>query len=191
MELHKLGVKVFAENGRDVGLLEFIPVFHRWIQGQVLDDLLIDVADYSHMHAGPGIVLVAHEGNYGFDETGERRGLVYYSKHELPGYLHDRLVVVLKKALAACRRLEQEAEFMGRLRFRADELQIFANDRLAAPNTDETFAAFEPVLRALLDKLYPDTVYDLVRESDPKERFAVTIRAARPLEPATLLNRLP
>ena len=74
MDLQKIGMKFFAEDGSTIDLVEFIPIFHRWIQNKALSDLLIDVADYSHVHAGPGILLIAHEGNYAVDETGNRRG---------------------------------------------------------------------------------------------------------------------
>ncbi len=190
MEPDRLGVKCFVENAASAELLEFIPIFHRWIQTRALDDLLIDVADYSHMHAGPGILLVAHEGNYGLDETGHRRGLVYYSKRELEGSLSERLTTVCKKVLKACERLEREPEMQGRLKFRGDELQVFANDRLLAPNSDETWAVFEPELRVLLSRLYPSAEYSLSREPDPKERFSVTIKASAPVEIGTLLQRL-
>lgn len=190
MELHKLGVKFFVQDPASVGFLEFIPIFHRWIQTRALDDLLIDVADYSHVHAGPGILLVAHEGNYGVDETGNRRGLLYYSKHPLEGDLAVRLTTVCRKTLQACRLLEREPELEGRIKFRGEKLQVFANDRLAAPNTDETFAAFEPALTEFLARLYPGEEYLLIRETDPKERFSVTVRASVPVEVGTLLERL-
>ncbi|MDQ2696553.1 MAG: hypothetical protein M3Z21_14510 [Pseudomonadota bacterium] len=189
MELHKLGIKIFAADAERVDLLALIPVFHRWIQTYALEDLLVDVADYSHVHAGPGILLVAHEGNYGFDETGSRRGLMYYAKRELPGTLDERLAAVCRKALTACRLLEQDAGLQGQVSFRGDEIQLFANDRLAAPNTDETFAGLQPALEALLARLYPQG-YTLAREADRKERFAVTVKAAEATDVETLLQRL-
>lgn len=190
LELHKLGVKFFTGDTTSVGLLEFIPVFHRWIQARVLDDLLIDVADYSHVYAGPGILLVAHEGNYSMDETNNRRGLAYYSKHPLAGDLEERLTTVCRKALKACQLLVQETELKDRLMFRGEALQVFANDRLVAPNTEETWQAFEPVLRALLARLYPGADYELTRETDPKERFSVTIKVENPAAIDALLECL-
>ena len=44
-----------------------------------------DVADYSHMHAGPGIVLVANDANVSIDESDDRRGLLYSRKSPLSG----------------------------------------------------------------------------------------------------------
>jgi hypothetical protein len=37
------------------------PLFHEWIRTDRLpDETFIDVADYSHLKDGPGVVLVAH-----------------------------------------------------------------------------------------------------------------------------------
>ena len=190
MELYRIGVKFFAEQDADMPLVEFIPIFHRWIQAGTLGELLIDVADYGHVWAGPGIVLVAHEGNYAVDETGGRRGLVYYCKHAFGGTLSERLRVVCVKALTACRLLEEGPETRGRLRFRGDEVEIFSNDRLAAPNTEETYAAIEPALHDLCRRLYPEGSCSLLRRSDPKERFAVTVKGPPPVTVDTLLQQV-
>src|SRR5262245_66172288 len=79
MEVHKLGVKFFAADPTSVRLDAFIPIFHGWIQRQNLaGHLLIDVHDYSHIHDGPGILLVAHEGNVSIDMSDGRPGRMYY-----------------------------------------------------------------------------------------------------------------
>jgi len=190
MELHKFGFKFFAADADKVDLLALIPVFHRWIQGNALGDILIDVGDYSHVPAGPGIILVAHEGNYGFDENGNRRGVQYYSKQPLQGDLPTRLATVARKTLQAAQLLSQDAELNGTVRVPGNELQFFANDRLVAPNTDEAYAALEPALTAFLDRLYAGVPYSVERERDPRERLGVTVRAQEPVALETLLERL-
>ena len=190
MDLHKIGLKIFAEEGSTVNLVEFIPVFHRWIQEKALDNLLVDVADYSHVHAGPGIVLVAHAGNYAIDETGNRRGFVYYSKHELNGNLLHRLTNVCRHALNACKLLQAEQQFKDRLNFPGSEFQLFTNDRLNAPNTDATWAKLEPEIQGFLDTLFAGTGFTLNRETDPRGRFQVNITVAEPVPVETLLQQL-
>ena len=64
MDLNKFGIKFFAQDADGFAILKLIPVYHRWIQQNALEDLLIDVADYSHVPSGPGVMLIAHEGNY-------------------------------------------------------------------------------------------------------------------------------
>ncbi|MDZ7735628.1 MAG: hypothetical protein U5P41_05640 [Gammaproteobacteria bacterium] len=192
-DLHRIGIKFFNKTGQDVPLTDFIPIFHHWIQDKKLDDLLIDVADYSHVPAGPGTMLIAHEGNYAVDETGGRRGFLYYSKHEVPGAtLADRLAVVCRRNLAACKLLEEDEETKDRMSLDYGQIEIFSNDRLHGPNTDETWAEFEPVLKEFLEKLFPGTAYDLEHDdSDPRERFRVTVSLKSDAEKAEeLLARL-
>src|SRR5579872_37404 len=116
MDLHKFGIKFFATDAEQIDILKLIPIYHRWIQQDVLEDLLIDVADYSHVPGGPGVMLIAHEGNYALDETGHERGVVYYSKHRLPGDLAHRFALVASKALRAAQLLSDDAELEGALK---------------------------------------------------------------------------
>lgn len=190
IDLYRLGVKVFADPGTDSPLTDFIPVFHRWIQQKTLEDLLIDVADYSHVHQGPGILLVAHEGNYGIDETGGRRGLVYYSKRPLSGDLGQRVAVVCRKALVACRLLESETG-PARIKFSGAELEIFANDRLAAPNAVETQSRLRPVLDGLLGRLFGDSGYTVQQAPDSRDRFTLRVTSTGTTSVGDLLRRLP
>ena len=170
MDLQKLGIKFFMTDPKAVPILDFIPVFQKWIQGQVIaDHLLVDVHNYSHIHNGPGILLVAHEGNFSIDLADGRTGLLYYRKQ--PGG------EAVKTALQACSLLESETAFGGKVKFRKDELQIVANDRLLAPNDDKTFTELQPVLSAAIKGALGSTNLKLSRTStDPKERLTVQVR---------------
>jgi hypothetical protein len=170
MDLHKLGIKFFMTDPQAVPILDFIPVFQKWIQGQVIaDHLLIDVHNYSHIHNGPGILLVAHEGNFSIDMAGGQNGLLYHRKQ--PG--GD----VVKTALQACSLLESEPSFGGRVRFRKDELEIIANDRLVAPNDEATLARLEPTLSAALRSALGQKDLKITRTSNnPKERFSARVQ---------------
>ena len=170
MEVHRLGVKFFAADPTSIRLEDFIPVFHSWIQKQNLDGhLLIDIHDYSHMHQGPGILLVAHEGNFSIDVSGGRPGLLYFRKTPTALPHEDHLAAIVKPALQACRLLEKDAQ----VGFNMDELLIIANDRLGAPNDDATLAELTPVLTAVLKQTL-ERDFKLTRVSiDPKERLTV------------------
>lgn len=193
---HKIDVKLFATEDSSVAPDELIPVFHRWIQTRHLDDLPIDVADYCHVPEGPGVILVAHDAQYGFDQGEGRPGLLYSRRREthesLQGLegLEQRLASVLRAALTAGRKLEAESSLAGRLRFRGDELLLRINDRLLAPNTDETEAAVRPALEALLERLYPGAGFRIEREGDPRDLFTLRIRTERSVPVAMLLGRL-
>ena len=190
MELHKIGVKFFAEDSAGVELTELIPIFHRWIKENTGGQVLVDVADYSHVYAGPGVLLVGHEGHYSFEEVGGRRGLAYSVKRASQGSLEQRLSTACRTVLEACERLAAETELGGRLEFGGAELEIFANDRLAAPNTEDTFAALRPSIEQLAAQLYPGAACDLERAADAKERFSVLVKAPEAISTATLLGRL-
>ena len=190
MDLHKIGIKFFAADGARLDILKLIPMYHRWIQQGALEDMLIDVADYSHVPGGPGVMLIAHEGNYALDETDRERGVLYYSKHQLTGDLPERFAQVASKALQAAQLMSGDAELEGALKVPGNRLQFFANDRLAAPNTEAAYAELEPALVAFLDRLYAGTPYTLARETDSKERLSVRVQAADEVPLETLLARL-
>jgi hypothetical protein len=190
MDLHRLGIKVFCAECGPLDLPELIPVFHRFIQGSNLEGLLLDVADYSHVHHGPGILLIAHEGNYALDGSAGRRGLVYYAKRRSGGTLAERLAIVCRRAFMACRTLAEQPEIDNRLVFSGEEIQLFANDRLLAPNTDRTLAVLRPALEALCDRLYRDRTWEITRNGAEPERFSVTLRASAPIGIDDLLTRL-
>lgn len=189
--LQRIGLKLFAADGTSVRPREFVPVFHRWIQTRaVADQLLIDVADYSHVPDGPGVLLVAHEGNFSVDLGGGRMGLAYNRKTPANGALADRLRGLARTVLDACQRLEEEASLRGRMRFRGDALELFANDRLHAPNEPETLVAFRPALDALLRALYGESACTVTPEADARERFRVRVQAPAAVSVRELLARL-
>jgi hypothetical protein len=140
--------------------------------------------------SGPGVMLIAHEGNYALDETGHERGVLYYSKQKLSGDLSERFAQVAHRALKAAELMSADAELEGSLKVPGNRLQFFANDRLVAPNTDAVYAELEPAFKAFLERLYAGASYKLERETDPKERLSVRVSAASEVPLTTLLERL-
>jgi len=189
MELQKINVKVFTAEPNNVPLTDFIDVFHGWIQAT--DGVYLDVADYSHMQAGPGIVLVADDANISIDETDNRRGLLYSQKSKLSGSNLEKLSTVLRSALENCQRLEEEPVLRGKLRFSGNQVEILVNDRLVAPNTGEAFEEIRPEIDFLARRLYSTTNFTLLRnQQDTRLRFNVTISTPLSFETKTLLNNL-
>lgn len=186
MDVQQVNVKFFVENPDAVDLEAFLTVFNNWIQAHVTEELLVDVADYRHVHAGPGVVLIGHEANYSLDNAGDRLGLLYNRKADVPGTNHERLRQAVRAALRAAQRLEQEQK----LKFSGEEAQVIINDRLIAPNTPETFAALEPDLKVLFDYLYGEDNYEFERNSDPRERLTINVRTPQKIDVQTLLGSL-
>jgi hypothetical protein len=190
MDLHKFCVKFFVERPDALSLGDVIPVYHRWIQKQAVEGMLVDVADYGHLPQSPGVLLVAHEADYAMDAMEGPLGLLYSRKSGSDGRLSDRIAAGFKAALGACVKLENEPEFQGKLRFKAATPVFIANDRLHAPNTEETFQALRSDLSAALAKVFPAAV-DLRRTSvDPRSRLTIQITSSQPVDVASLLARL-
>ena len=170
MDLYKIGIKLLVTNPQAVRLRDFIPVFHGWIQQQkVAGHQLIDVHDYSHVHNGPGILLVAHEGNFSMDQEGGRLGLFYYRKRPLQGGFEANLKSVTQTALEACKLLEFEPKLDG-LKFDTKEILVLTNDRLLAPNDAAARATLAPIITRTLGKasLAPQA-------AGPRERLAFMV----------------
>ena len=190
MQLQHVNVKLFVQHPQDVDLEPLIPVFQNWIQDQTNGELLLDVADYRHVDAGPGVVLIGHEGNYSVDNTNNRLGVRYNRKAALEGSNQDRLEQAARAALTACQRLEGEPRLGGSLRFNGREIEIFINDRLLAPNNDTTREAVDSDLQAFSQKLFRGGEYSMSYDSDPRKLFAVYLKAAQPFSVADLLEKL-
>ena len=196
MDSVKYDLKLFLHDASRVELEECIPIFHRWIQDQTLEELLIDVADYRHVHHGPGVVLIAHDAHYAMDAAEGRLGLLYSRRRETHASrsglqsVEDRLASVLQCALTACQRLEAEPALGGQGRFRGDVLLLRCNDRLQAPNTAAAYNDLRQHVAPLLATLYPGQQVEVEHIGAPATRLTVAIRAAENPDVATLLTRL-
>ena len=182
MELQHINVKIYVEGDLPVDPADFIPVFHQWVKDKVLDELLIDVADYRHVPAGPGVLLVGLEADYDMDNTDNRWGLRYNRKAPLKGTNEDRFRQAFRSAAHACGMLEKQFAGDSPLKFSRREFELFVNDRALAPNTPETFEACKPELESFLQNLLGHDEFDMVHRGDPRSLFGVTITSAQPFE---------
>jgi hypothetical protein len=176
-QLQHVNVKIFAAG--PVDLAAAVPVFHRWIRESACEELLIDVTDYRHVLDGPGVILVGHEANYSLDNSRGRLGLLYNRKAPVSGGPQDVIEQALRSALAACRLLEDEPEFGGALAFNAGEIELTVNDRLLAPNTEESFRELKPAIERALDAVYGPGRRTIERAGEPRERLRIAIHAGR------------
>jgi hypothetical protein len=146
-DIQHVNVKVFARTSSKIEWHDAITVFHRWIQDKLTDDTLVDVADYAHVPAGPGVMLVGHKAIVSLDMREKRLGLLYNHRAAVEGTTEEKIRQAFEAAVRACRRLEQEPEFAGKLSFDDHRCEVFINDRMLAPNTDETWQAVKPALQ--------------------------------------------
>lgn len=190
MDLQHLNVKLLVKDSEHLDFEPLVPVFHSWIQGQICDERLIDVADYSHVFAGPGVILIGLEADYSLDNTDNHLGVRYNRKEPFGSDNQERLQQATRSALGACQRLEADASLEGKLRFNGQDVEISVNDRLLVPNSEETRQALKPMFESFSHRLFGGRDYSLAYESDPRRLFTVFLRAAEPVEVTTLLANL-
>ncbi len=189
MELQKINVKLYFADSSGIQLRDFINIFNSWIQSS--DGVYYDLADYTHVNDGPGILLVAHEANVSVDETEGRLGLLYNQKERLEGSNAEKLRFVFDAALGYCRKLEEEPSLKGSVCFRGNEALVVINDRLTAPNTEETFSQLKGDLHELARQLFGSDDFSLaLRTEDPRRRFSVLIQSPVDLRVEALQNNL-
>jgi hypothetical protein len=135
MNWNKLGIRLEIASPGELGVLDYIPVFHKWIQGQVFEDhLLVDVHNYSHVKDGPGILLVAHEGQFSLSFDESQPALSYVRRRPFDGGTtpQECLRRVFRTTLFAASMLESEG-----IAFIDGRLDVLVNDRLNTSSVDD------------------------------------------------------
>lgn len=188
VELQHINVKLILKGSENLNLDSVIPVFHSWIQDQIFDELLLDVADYRHVKHGPGLILIGHEADYSLDNTDGLLGVRYNRKAPLLGTNFDRLIQATRSALLACQRLEADKQLNRKLYFNGQDVQLIINDRLLAPNTEMTRQAAAPDFNRLAAKIFRQA--ELSYSTDPRRLLSAHIRSSQPFSTGELLSNL-
>ncbi|MBK9926388.1 MAG: hypothetical protein IPP66_14020 [Anaerolineales bacterium] len=188
MELQHINLKFFIENGASLNLESFHGVFNKWIQKSLTNDLLVDVAEYLHVHNGPGVMLIGHSANYSLDLTAGRLGLLYNRKEKVVGTNQQKLAQAAHAALSAMLILEKE----NRVRFIGNEVQLIINDRLLTPNTAETFSELKSDLESFFGTLFKGSNVTLAHSSlsEPRARFTLDVKSASAFDVQSLLDNI-
>lgn len=164
------------------GLDQLIGVFHTWIRtGAITDDVLVDVADYAHVHEGPMLLLVCHEGHYVIDRSRGQLGLAYLRRRGASaGSAAANAERTLRRLVHVARLLERDAPgaVVG-----TDSLEIRVLDRLHASNTDDTWRWLEPTIATAIESVWKAAPRAIVRDLDDARR---TIGARIELAPRKL-----
>jgi len=190
MELQHVNIQLLAKGPDQLDLAPIVPIFHSWIQSQALEGQLLDVADYRHVTAGPGVVLIGHEGDYSIDNTDSLLGVRYNRKTPLEGTDQDRLSQATRAAICACQLLQKEPAIKGQLQFNRHDIEVSINDRLLAPNRAETSATLEPEFRAFAGWLFAGAAYSLSFSTDRRRLFAALLSTSEPIALDALMSNL-
>jgi hypothetical protein len=189
MQLQHVNVKLLLQNAKGLSLEPLIPVFHSWIEHQN-GELLIDIADYSHVPAGPGVVLIGHEGNYSVDNSDDRLGVRYNRKAQFDGANQALLAQAAHAALGTAQKLEAEPRLERKFYFNGRDIEISINDRLIVPNNTASVEALDPDFQLFCQKLFRGKEYSIAYEPDPRALFTAKVKAAQPHTVAQLLEAL-
>lgn len=190
MNAQQLSVKIFADPQTPIDQDALIPIFHGWIRERKLHGhTLIDVADYRHVHHGPGVMIVAHEAHYGVDEEGGEQGLLYSRKRDPIGHIVPKIHEAFVGALSACTLLEAEPTLSG-AKFRGDRVRVRVASRLVAKNDAASLAALQPALDAFLVEAYGNADLEVTQVGDDRDVLSVDVRAPEPVTAKDLLARL-
>ena len=96
----KLMVSLRLPGGGSSVVPQLIATFHQWIAVHAVDEVLIDVADYSHVPGGPGVVLIGSDYNDSVAARGQQLELACFCKRNTPG--DNPLLTTLRRLLEAC-----------------------------------------------------------------------------------------
>lgn len=184
----RLAVKFNLKNTPSIQPKDIVPIFQRWIQEHTVEGMLIDVIDYKHVADGPGVILIADEGDYGYDLGDGEVGLQYIRKRALPENLSDALRLVIRLAYIASQRLEDEG--LEGVTFDYSSAKITFLDRKSYRNQPSAFDAVQSELVEFLTGLYGDEVSVTRAYDDPRELFAVRYSIANDLNVNTLETNL-
>jgi len=187
----ELSVKLFVTDATKVDLEELIPVFHRWIREDLLEDeVAIDVAGYAHVPKGPGVTLICDHAHYAFDERAGRFGLRYRGRRVARGSGKDAIVGAFRRVLRGAALLEKEPALAGKYRFATGRIEFGISDRLLAPSGAETLAALRPTLEAALKEVYEAPAKSIALASGPREPLLAAVEAGASPSVDALLDRL-
>jgi hypothetical protein len=78
----------------------------------------------------------------------------------------------------------------GKLKFNGQDIELFINDRLLAPNTDASRAAADAELQAFANKLFSGADYSLEYQMDPRRLFGAAVKCSKKFSSAQLLQHL-
>lgn len=186
----RLAIKFNLKTEASFTAKAIMPIFQRWIQEHAVEGMLIDVVDYKHVHEGPGVILIADEGDYAYDLSEGKAGLLYVRKRSLPDNLADALQLLMRVAVNATQRFEDE-DSLGGATFDYSSAKITFLDRLNYANSDETLSAIHDLAFAFLSTAYATQDITITRANeDSREAFAIQFKVAGDVSSEALAERL-
>ena len=170
----------------EVDMEQYVAVFHEWIRQSALGGLLIDVASYTHVPNGPGVLLIGHELDYGVRITLGRVELTCRHKRD-PAAEGNALKRCLRQLLQAAQLLESASKLSEPPSFHASEFVFRSNDRLRCANDLEIGSGVTRSVGGLFCKALGVNNLDVASIGTDREALTLVIkRPANHGEPESL-----
>jgi len=177
VSVNKFILKIFISENSPNGASDFIATFNEFIVNNSIKDSLIDVADYSHMHNGLGVLLTSHESNWSFDEQYGKKGLMVVDKGFSEKSFNDRFSSLLDEIIHICKTLEQTPRHKG-LKFDFNTINFTVNDRsLTDSECEAAISEIKTIFETIVKNLYNCANISYQDNTDPAKRtgFDATI----------------
>lgn len=147
--IHKIIVKLIPAkipDPKNAAADKVVLAFNHWIQNSAITaHKLIDVANYSQVLDGPGIVLVGLEGNFSLENPSTGRKFAYQRKSATLGDFSARVKGCLETARKAAALLEKELP----IRFEKDRFEVLLADRLNVPDGEKASEEFAKAIEEI------------------------------------------
>lgn len=170
--LQRIDVKLLLDAPPDPDLDPFLVIFHRWRQRSDHPADWVDLADYAHMPNGPGVLIAGKRDTFSINLNPPGPGILTSVRRGLEGSVEDRFREAFRRARELNSDLFAEPEFPSEFRVRDGAWEVFLNDRLRFPNSDESDRIVRPGLAAALG-IPPGS---LQRHSIPHARLGYSVR---------------
>ena len=170
--LQRVDLKQMIDSGIEPDLDPFLVIFDRWRKQDDHPADWVDLADYAHMPEGPGILIAGKRETFSVNLNPPGIGLLTSVRRGLEGSLEDRFRESLRRARRLNEALMAEPEFPGEFRIVEGAWEVFVNDRLLFPNTDESDTLVRPQLAAAMGV----DAQSLERHADAGGRLGYSIR---------------
>ena len=167
LNLQRIDVKLLLDAPPNPNIDQFLVIFDRWRKVEDHPADWVDLADYAHMPSGPGILIAGKRDTFSVNLNPPGLGLLTSVRSGLDGSLEDRFREAVRRAREFNAAVMAEPEFPTEFATRQGAWEIYVNDRLAVPNTDQMDRLVRPAVAAALG-VAPES---LIRDTDPRKRL--------------------
>ncbi|MCY4536001.1 MAG: hypothetical protein OXB91_11610 [Bryobacterales bacterium] len=171
-DLQRIDVKLLLDVPSKPDLDQFLVIFDRWRKDEDHPADWVDLADYAHLTSGPGILIAGKRDTFSVNLNPPGPGLLTSVRSGLAGSLEDRFREALRRATEFNAAVMAEPEFPVEFAVREGAWEIYLNDRLGYPNTDQMDRIVRPAVASALG-IAPES---LMREPDSRNRLGYSAR---------------